>query len=303
MSRRILVPLDGSPFSERALTLAVPLAQQHGASIVLTLAHPLPPRVEDATGGAGVSLREPAEHDVRDHLRQQLERIARRVAMKDGVTTATQFREGPIVDEIEAAIADVSAELVVMATHGRGGLSRLWLGSVTDALLRRSHVPLLVTRSARKWTLTTADEPLFPRVVVALDGSALSERALEQAVQLIGDCTGEFVLVRVEDAPIAAVSSTWIAETSVRLTEGYLEPLAERYRTATRRVSTHAVVHHDAPRAVLDAAKATHAFGIVLATHGRTGVRRAVIGSVADKIIRGASVPVLVCPSPGARDA
>lgn len=299
MSRRILVPIDGSPFSERALTLAVPLAQQHDASLVLMLANPLPPRVESSPASPVRDLS--GERDVREHLRAQLERVARRVATRDGVTTATQFREGPVLDEIEGAIADVAASMVVMATHGRGGVSRLWLGSVTDALLRRSSVPVLVTRTARKWTLTTATEPFFPRVLVAVDGSALSEEALERAIDLLGESTGEFVLARVEDAPIAAVSSTWISEATVRVREGYLEPLAERFRTPERTIRTHAIVHHDPARAILDLAKEEHAFAIALATHGRTGVRRAVIGSVADKVIRGSSVPVLVCPPASGR--
>lgn len=296
MSRRLLVPLDGSPFSERALTLAVPLAQQQTATIVLTLANPLPPLPSETgvpTVGDGTHHR-----SVREHLREQLERTARRLATKYGVTVATQFRDGPIVDELEAAIRDVDASLVVMATHGRGGMSRAWLGSVTDALLRRSHVPLLVTRSGRKWTLTTADEPLLPRVLVALDGSALAEQALETTLRELGPSVGEFVLLRVEDAPIAAVSSTWISEATLRLREGYLEPLAERFRSSGHQISTLAVVHHDAPRAILDAVRSAHAFGIAIGTHGRTGVRRAVLGSVADKVIRGASVPVLVVPPP-----
>jgi nucleotide-binding universal stress UspA family protein len=297
MSRRILVPIDGSPFSERALTLAVPLAQQHEASLVLTLVHAVPPVVEGLpVAAAGGAL---DGSTVREHLRAQLERVARRVATRDGVTTATQFREGPVLDEIEAAVADVSASLVVMATHGRGGVSRLWLGSVADSLLRRCTVPVLVTRTARKWTLTTATEPFFPRVLVALDGSPLAEQALEQAISLLGESTGEFLLVRVEDAPIAAVSSTWISEATLRMREGYLEPLAERYRTPNRTIRTRGVVHHDAARAILDVAKEEHAFAIALATNGRSGVRRAVIGSVADKVIRGASVPVLVCPPSG----
>lgn len=295
MSRRILVPLDGSPFSERALSLAVPIAQQQAATLVLATANPLPPRPSET----GVPSVTDASHHatVREHLRAHLERTARRLATKYGVTTATQFRDGLVLDEIEAAIADVEAAFVVMATHGRGGLSRMWLGSVTDALLRRSPVPMLVTRTARKWTLTTAAEPCFPRVLVALDGSPLAERALETTLAQLDDSTGEFVFVRVEDAPIAAVSSTWISEASVRIREGYLEPLAARFRTPTRRVVTHAVVHHDASRAILDAARETHAFAIALGTHGRTGVRRAVLGSIADKVIRSTTLPVFVVPS------
>jgi nucleotide-binding universal stress UspA family protein len=295
MSRRILVPLDGSPFAERALTLAVPIARQQAATLVLTMAHPLPPQPSETgvpTVGDG-SL----HVDVREHLRAQLERTARRVASRHGVTTVTQFREGPIVDAIEAAVRDVDAAFVTMATHGRGGMSRAWLGSVTDALLRRSHVPVLATRTARKWTLTTATEPLFPRVLMALDGSAAAEAALARTIADLGATVGEFVLLRVEDAPIAAVSSTWISEATLRIREGYLEPLAERHRAPSVRITTHAVVHHDAPRAILDAARELHAFAIALGTHGRTGVRRTVLGSVADKVIRASGLPVFVVPT------
>lgn len=297
MSRRILVPLDGSPFSERALTVAVPLAQQQGASLVLAMASPLPPAPAD-TGMAGAL--DPSHHlSVREHLRHSLERTARRVATKYGVTTATQFRDGAIIDELEGAIADTQAAFVVMTTHGRGGLSRAWLGSVTDALVRRASVPLLITRTVRKWTLTAAGEPFFPRLLVAVDGSPLSEAAFEVTLAQLGESVGEFVLVRVDDAPIAAVSSTWISEATRRLQESYLEPLAARFRTPGRRITTLALVHHDAPRAILDAVRSTHAFGLALATHGRTGVRRAVLGSVADKVIRAAGVPVFVVPSAG----
>ena len=295
MFHTLLVPIDGSPFSERALTLAVPIAQQHGASLVLTMAHPLPSTTD---GVAGMTIRNPvAERDVRQHLRQHLERVARRIATKYRVTTSTQFREGPIVDEIEQAAADASADLIVLTTHGRGGLSRMWLGGVTDALLRRATRPVLVTRTARKWTLTTANEPVFPRIIVALDGSPNSERALADSLRLVGDNPGHLVLVRAEDAAVASLTNTWVAETIRALQADYLEPIAATHRTRALQITTRAVVQSDAARAILDVAKEENAFMIAVATHGRTGFRRALLGSVADKVIRGASVPVLVCPA------
>ena len=295
MFHTLLVPIDGSPFSERALTLAVPIAQQHGASLVLTMAHPLPTTTD---GVAGMTIRNPeAERDVRQHLRQHLERVARRIATKYRVTTSTQFREGPTVDEIEQAAADASADLIVLTTHGRGGLSRMWLGGVTDALLRRATRPVLVTRTARKWTLTTANEPVFPRIIVALDGSPNSERALADTLRLVGDNPGHLVLVRAEDAAVASLTNTWVAETIRALQADYLEPIAATYRTRALQITTRAVVQSDAARAILDVSKEENAFMIAVATHGRTGFRRALLGSVADKVIRGASVPVLVCPA------
>lgn len=294
MLRTLVVPIDGSPFSERALTLAVPLALQHGASITLTMAHPLPPRVENAPGVSADDAQE--ARDVRSQLRKHLERVAKRVATRSGVTTATQFREGQIIEEVTGAVHDTGAELLVMATHGRGGVSRLWLGSVTDALLRDPPTAMLITRTARKWTLTAPSEPIFPRVLVALDGSALSERALEETLRLVGDSPVELILLRVEDAPIGSVSEAWVRESTRSLNADYLEPLAARYRTPTRKVRTEGIVHTDAARAILDMAKSEHAFLITVATHGRSGFRRAMLGSVADKVIRGSTLPVLVAP-------
>ncbi len=293
--RTLLVPVDGSRFAERALTLAVPLALQHGATIVLTMAHPVPRREHDAMGAPDSDDAHP--DSVRAHLRAQLERVARRVTTRHRITTATQFREGPVVDEIEHAARESNADLMIMATHGRTGVSRLWLGSVTDAMLRRSPVPVLVTRSERKWTLTSASEPIFPRIMVALDGSPHSERALADTLRVIGAYTCHVVLVRVEDAPIASVSSTWVTEVTKEITDSYLAPLAEQHAKPTLKFTTRVVVHSDPARALLEVAKEERAFLISVATHGRTGVRRAVLGSVADKVIRGATVPVLVSPA------
>lgn len=287
MLRQIVVPFDGSPFSERALTVAVPLAQQHGASITLVQVSSLPPRVPPTREG---------ETSVRSALQEQLERVGKRTAKKSGVTVVTQFRDGEILPELQAAVREVSADLIVMATHGRGGVSRMWLGSTADALLRELRVPLLLIRKARKYTAVLPNEPFFPRVLVALDGSPLSERALTEVVRLVGDDTAHLVLARVEDAPIAAVSQAWVDETQRQLTKDYLEPLAARYRTGDRKVTTQVLVHGDVARALLDTAASERAFLIAIATHGRRGARRLVLGSVADKIVRGTELPILVVP-------
>lgn len=295
MPRRLLVPTDGSTFSEKALSFAVPIAQQHHAMIALAMSHPVPPPAE-FSGGAPV--RDPAlERDLRDTQQKQLQRLAKRVAKKHGIDVSPVFREGPIVDQLEQAIIDLHIDLVVMSSHGRGGLSRFWLGSVTDGLLRRTPMPVLVTRSARPHALTSTSEPLFPRLLLALDGSARAEQAIRAAEDLVGDHPTEFVLARVLDAPMATVSATWIHDATRAVTSEYLEPLAARLRANGRQVTTHAAVHSDAARGILDIAKSVNAFAVAVATHGRTGLSRAALGSVADKVIRASAVPVLVAPS------
>jgi nucleotide-binding universal stress UspA family protein len=295
MIKTLLVPLDGSRFAERALTVAVPIAERHGATLVLAMAHAIwSPSHGDPSAAFGGDL----HLDVaRDELRGQLERVARRVATRYHVTTATQFREGPIVEQLGAAVKETSSELIVMTSHGRGGVSRLWLGSVADALLRASDVPVLVMRNARPWTLTTEREPLFPRVLVALDGSRHAERALEDVLAVIGEEQCQIVLARVQEGPTAMVSDAWVKDTVREITREYLEPLAARHATPTRRFTCVAVVNVDPARALLALAREHNAFLIALATHGRTGARRVMLGSVADKLIRGTTIPVLVSPA------
>lgn len=298
----ILVPLDGSRFAERALTVAVPLAQENNAALALTtaLALVLPPPNEFGAPDIGSSAIDAA----RLQLRGQLERIARRLRIKHDITTSTYFREGAIVDQILAVANDTSADLIVMASHGRTGVSRLWLGSVTDALLRHTRTPVLVVRNARPWALVTTAEPLYPRVLVGLDGSEHSERALRDTMALIGNAPCEVVLVRVQPAlPTNVTPQSWIQEVTELHSTQYLAPLAAKYAAPGRTFHSRIVVDDDPARALLATAKSANAFLIALATHGRGALQRAVLGSVADKVIRGATLPVLVSPpAPKAKD-
>ncbi len=291
----ILVPLDGSKFAERALTVAVPVAQENDATLVLMTALAVATRAPDAIGAPDSA--EGGKDTVRTQLRSQLERIARRLGSKHNIKTATHFREGPILDQILAVANETQADLIVMASHGRSGLSRMWLGSVTDALLRQTRTPVLVVRSARPWTLVSHAEPLYPRVLVALDGSEHSERALRDTIALIGDAPCELLLTRVQPGLAANVNPpSWIREVTELHSTQYLAPLAAKYAGPNRTFVHRVVVDDDPARALLAVAKKDNAFLMSLATHGRSNLQRAVLGSVADKVIRGASLPVLVSP-------
>lgn len=295
--RKILVPTDGSAFSERALRVAVPLASLHGASIVLVQVSQLPPPADGAGGADSASI--PAV-PFRDALRAQLVRVAARVARQSGVAIEAQLRDGEaVVPELGRAVAEHGADLVVMATHGRGGLSRLWMGSVADALLRDLPSPTLLVRKAPRPGDRAPGEALFPRVLVGLDGSLESERALQATLALLGDVPVHVVLAQVHVVPRTTVSEPWKPDAIRRLTDEYLGPMAARYRTAARVISTRVVVEEDVARALLRLAGEERAFLVAVATHGLTGARRALLGSVADKVVRGVESPVLVVPRGG----
>ena len=178
MYRSILVPLDGSPVGERAIPIALRVARHAGAQV--DLAH-----VHEAIGlGGGIPMIDTRlDTEVKNGMRTALERLRERIATRAGVTLTASFLEGEIVPELLAHVKAREIDLVVMTTHGRGGVSRVWLGSVADALVRQLRIPVLLGRRAAV-VRGGAKAPPFRRVLVPLDGSAFAEDVLAHAVAL-----------------------------------------------------------------------------------------------------------------------
>ena len=292
----ILVPLDGSPFGERAIPLALRVARQTGAAVELV-------HVQERVVYSG-SARVPdrtLDDDLVEEMRVTLERRAEHTARKSGLSVSATVLHGAVIPTLEAHIRARAVSLVVMTTHGRGGVSRAWLGSVADGLLRRVEVPMLIARS-RVAARTGTDAPPFSRVLIPLDGSALAEEALTHASAIAADENTEFLLLRVV-LPESFMSTARAQGArpfdegqlaSEREAEHYLVRVAERVRRQGRTVTTQ-VAHHVQPaRAILDVAKEREIDLIALSTNARRPLSRFFLGSVADKVIRGAAVPTLV---------
>ena len=189
-----------------------------------------------------------------------------------------------------------------MMTHGRGGLSRAWLGSVAEGLIRRAPVPLLLLRQDTEWS-REAVEPLFRRVLIPLDGSLMAEEVLDHVFSLGTPEVTEYVILSVIAPHHQLDSGDSGAETFPGRSQDeqqrdaahhYLNRVAGDLRSSGALVTVRVEVHlHTAP-GVLDAATEHHVDVIALSTHGRGSLSRLVHGSVADKILRGANVPVLV---------
>jgi nucleotide-binding universal stress UspA family protein len=193
MIKSILVPLDGSPFSEQALPWAACLAKATGAHLEMVRVHDPVPAWTIATEGAVAATA--VDQSIRDGEEQYLANCAARLE-EGGFTGITrQLLDGDVVDQIAAHAEDNAFGLVVLATHGRGALSRLWLGSVSDALVRRLTVPVLLIRPAEGTTIPPAEQ--FRKVFVALDGSTESESAIGPALALADPKRCEVVLLRV----------------------------------------------------------------------------------------------------------
>ena len=219
-----------------------------------------------------------------------------------GLPVSAAFLDGPVIPTLEAHVQSRGVSLVVMTTHGRGGMSRSWLGSVADALLRRVEVPILVTRS-RAAARAGIEKPPFRRVLVPLDGSALAEEALAHALDIGADQRTEYLLLRVAKSEVFMAAARLQGAGPIdkgglaaeeREAEDYLGRVAERVRRPGRPVKTLVVSHSQPARAILDVAAEREVDLVALSTHARRPVARFLLGSIADKVIRGAKVPTLV---------
>jgi nucleotide-binding universal stress UspA family protein len=198
-----------------------------------------------------------------------------------------------------------------MTTHGRGLVGRFWLGSVADQLIRELPVPLLLVRpQAGKVDMNR--EVVLSRMVIPLDGSPLAEHVIEPAIALGGFMGAEYTFLRVVRSLALPPMTDFVPPATskegqsllqkleklqaeeVQSAGDYLKHLEQSFTAVGRRIRTKVVTAEQPVAAILEEATPAGNDCIALATHGRSGLRRMILGSVADKVIRSASVPVLV---------
>jgi nucleotide-binding universal stress UspA family protein len=291
MFRTIVVPLDGSPFAERALPWALRLARRAGATLELVRGHVLYALTQPAAAWAPFDPA--AEADSKQEERAYLDAIARRLAGAAPVSISKTLVDGLESEGILGRVREGRADLVVMATHGRGPLGRFFLGSVADVLVRETSVPVLLVRP-RDGAPGLLSGPAAESVLVPLDGSSLAEQALGPAADLARLAGARCTLLRV-----MAPRQPALEEVPYAGALAYLEAVAGRLREQGLSVQTRVAVAARPARAILNEAREGRV--IALATHGRGGVPRVVLGSVADKVVRTAPGPVLVYRPPVGR--
>jgi nucleotide-binding universal stress UspA family protein len=282
--RFIMVPVDGSRFAEAAIPYAIAIAERARCKVRFVLVDPdqYPPLMIEP---ASVYLR----------------RLTRRFRSPLGSRLSSIILNGPVAPSLVKHAQEIGADLVVMTTHGWGGLRRAWLGSVTDELIRGIGIPVLVTRPGH-------GEPSsfdFHEILVPLDGSLVAEMALQPAIALAQLWNAKISLLRVVHPPVSPTalglaSSGDGGEELVRRRKSaaaYVRRVVERVRLSGASVSGVAVVGTAAAaQTLLEVAQRGTIGLIAMATHGRGGVGRLVLGSVTDRIVRTAEVPVLVVP-------
>jgi nucleotide-binding universal stress UspA family protein len=302
MYRNLLIPLDGSTFGEHALPFACSIAQRHEAVMHLAHVHVL----NDPIYIEGMPVIDANLHSLaREHERVYLERLRDdlRSTRELWITCANLDSDGSIAGTLAHYAEASKIDLVVMTTHGRGGLARAWLGSVADALVRCSQAPILLLRPGEE-APDLAQPPQLKRILIPLDGSELSEQIVEPALELGGPTQVEYTLLRVVEPFIIAVGYPPPVQTSrldvklsqEQLAEGqaYVDRVADRLRAAGYRTQARALLAERVAAAILDEARRQNADLIAMTTHGRSGLARVLLGSVADKVLRGGAVPMLL---------
>jgi nucleotide-binding universal stress UspA family protein len=299
MLKLIIVPLDGSEFGEQALPLAILVAERQRAAIELVHVYEtlLPFEVQGAP-----PIDPTLDLDLRRDRQAYLDRIAQWLRETTSApVTAVILDSDEAAPAIREHVARRHADLVVMATHGRSGLSRFWLGTTSLDVMKHSPAPVLLCRPDENGSKTRPARP-FGHVLIPLDGAPADEEAIDHAIAVAGDRTVEFHLLQVivPIAYIAEPANTALLE-DIDLDEiarTYLEDVANRFRSRGLTVSTE-VLHHPSPaRAILDVADEHGVDLIAMETHGRSGVAKLLIGSVTDKVVRASPVPVLVHRTP-----
>ncbi len=284
MFNTILVPLDGSGLAAGALVPAAEIARLVGGRIHLVRVPDLPVHaILDQVPG-DIAREVEAE---RAEAEASLEEASGRLRA-EGLTVTTSLQEGPPAHGIARAVEETGAGLVVLTSHGRGAVARAWLGSTADRLIRTLDVPVLLLRKG-EW-----QKPR--RILIGLDGSERAEEILAPALGLARAWKSGLLLVHVVPAPgprSTGEAGTWLQRQSL-VAHRYIHAMAVKYRAQGLDVHSQVPVRWDPAQVLQELAGTDDVDMLALSTRGLGGIDRLLLGSVADKVIRGSGLPTLV---------
>jgi nucleotide-binding universal stress UspA family protein len=302
----IVVPLDGSPFAEHALPLAVQLATAWKSRLHLVTVHT--PATTWNQGGEFPTFDPDLDQELRRQEANRLQAIAQRIGVESDIGVDTEVIDGPVGEALEKFVGQVRADLVVLTSHGRGGIARVVLGNTADLLVHRLSVPVLVIRPGHE----VPPGSLRRRMLVPLDGSALAESIMEQAKTMARATRSDLLLAMIlTPLPVLLPPFVWAPEVleespEIRERAGhtYLELWKKQLSEEGFDVDIQVRTARKVAKEILQLAKDEECSVIAMATHGASGLDRAILGSVTDQVLRHADIPILVLrPVPGADTA
>ncbi len=296
MFKRILVPLDGSQMAEQTLAYVRWLGTRLTAPIELvSVIEPIPHELVEAAEEASLKR---VEGDRRAKSEEYLESIAGPMR-KGGLQVSWTVVEGQSAFGIVGAAENAPNTLIAMSTHGRTGMDRWLLGSVTDKVAHSTSTPLLVVRSVGEGD--EAESTILSGVLVPLDGSKAAEQVLPHVVGLVKPLGLSVTLASVTPDPGAFFGYLYegasiTEEMSVRVdarAEQYLAKVSEHLQSEGVS-SAQRVLHGDPAAELLKIANESPNTAVAMVTHGTPGVASWTIGAVTSRLIRYSSAPTLV---------
>jgi nucleotide-binding universal stress UspA family protein len=298
MYKVIMVPTDGSGFDREAIRVALRVAEQTDAKVQLVRVLTTGSLFELAAGTEGIPVAAEVVLSERDKAMSELYALAAECRAMSKAVVTVDLHAGPIAEVLEGYASRHGVDLIVISTHGRSGIARLSLGSVTDSLIRHTTIPVLVVKPPTSYLNPRVSEA-FKRIIVPLDGSVLAEQILPRVVALAKLEDAEITLLNVlipqshSQKETADPSLPWW-DKDISVAKKYLFHIAGGLRRNGVAVTTDIVIGENVANAIGDFAARERADLIAIATHGRGGLARMLRGSVASAVMHSARTSMLV---------
>ena len=293
MYERIMVPLDGSNAAEMVLPYAEEIAARFNSEIALvSVAEPKPAE---------------SDHLFRAYLKTIQEKVRTELenrGAKPGTPVTTEVLAGKPAQEILDYAADKDVSLVVMASRGTSGEGPWLLGNIAAKVLRAANKPVLLVRKEAPAVALQRKKGLLAKILVPLDGSKVAERIVPHAEELARGMGAEMILFQayqtflgvISGEAMVTMSAEEIREVNHHREEdakAYLRTIAGTLRETGLSV-TEVIVPGDPAEAILSYSESNAVDIITMSTHGLSGIKRWVFGSVTDKVLHAGDMPVLV---------
>lgn len=317
MFERILVPLDGSPRAEQALPFAAHIARAYHSAIVLT-------RIVDTLGTVGVSSIQASAvaNELRDILEKEAQEYLQRIRSSktlEQLETSIEIHAGDVATALLEIIDNQSIDLVIMNNHGHTGYRQWMLGSVAQKMVRNSPAPVFIQRDNNPFPFDASTRDLH--FYVALDGSELAETVIPPTLYLAAACAGPqhrkihlFRVVKMLDseqiAAFVKIHQINIQQVLCNEANDYLKETSERLNKDIAKqlglcVTSSVIMGKDIAQAIMHEVEGESSIQdippyalLALTTHGRKGLARWAVGSVAERVFHNTKLPLLVVHPP-----
>ena len=304
MFEKILVPLDGSAIAQGILPCVKTLARRFGSTIVLFHAAEAPVELDRQEKYAKETI-----DRIRSLAQQYLAGVAKTLR-RQRFKVEIEIGLGGVARSITDFAEEEKVDLIAMSTHSRSGPARWMMGSAPDRVLRHTHRPVLLVRPTGESPVDAKPLPL-KRVIVPLDGSRAAQAVLPCVQEMAKTLKLEVVLIQVISAETTIQFTpmgpdTWAVPNDILqqidvLASGYLAGVGRELEREG--ISVRWDVLRGAPaHSIVEFSKETPGSIVAMTTHGRSGLRRWVLGSVADQVVRASGEPVLVIRPDAAAD-